>query len=122
MKDNKVKITKKEFYDLGGFENSNLFRKQVGKTNGWSYYKLVNESMKSLQSILEQNNDDWKAQFEKALGQLQALTKELNSVRFNDAVRSNRELSNKILFDVVNQMDNAYHNGADILTNTKLRR
>lgn len=83
-----------------------------------------NDSMKSLQSILEQNDNssDWKEQFEKTLSQLQALTQELNKVRFSDEVRRNRELSNTILHDVVNQMDNAYHNGADILTKLKLRR
>jgi hypothetical protein len=34
-----IKITKKEFYGLGGFSNPNLFRKHNGKN--WDYYKTV---------------------------------------------------------------------------------
>jgi hypothetical protein len=36
---NVIKITKKEFYALGGIQNEKLFRKAVGKRT--KYYKVV---------------------------------------------------------------------------------
>ena len=126
MKDKKIKISKKEFYDNGGFSNSNLFRKQIGKTNGWSYYKLVTEqkNMKTLQSILNEVGDmsDWKQEFENTLSTLQKLTQKLNQVRYADEIRNNKELSNMILHEVVNKMDSAYHSGAEILDKIKFGR
>lgn len=35
------RITKTEWYNLGGFANSNLFRKQA-KSGAWQYYQRVN--------------------------------------------------------------------------------
>ena len=37
MKNNNTKISKKMFYDLGGFANPNLFREADSK-GIWSYY------------------------------------------------------------------------------------
>lgn len=34
-----MKISKEEFYQLGGFSNRNLYRKHNGKS--WSYYKIT---------------------------------------------------------------------------------
>jgi len=36
----KERITKREWYELGGFENSNLFRKQ-SRGGAWRYYRLL---------------------------------------------------------------------------------
>lgn len=35
-----LKITKKDFYKLGGFKNSKLFRK-ADKNGTWKYYKIL---------------------------------------------------------------------------------
>jgi hypothetical protein len=32
-----IKINKREFYDLGGVQNSKIFRKQTSR--GWKYFK-----------------------------------------------------------------------------------
>lgn len=35
-----IRITKQEFYNLGGFANSNLYR--IGTRNGsWKYYRTI---------------------------------------------------------------------------------
>lgn len=34
------RITKREFYDLGGFANGNLFRKGI-KNGHWRYFKFT---------------------------------------------------------------------------------
>lgn len=36
----KERITKKEFYELGGFANSDLFRKQ-SRGGAWRYYRTL---------------------------------------------------------------------------------
>lgn len=36
----KERITKKEWYRLGGFANSNLFRKQ-SRGGAWRYYRVL---------------------------------------------------------------------------------
>ena len=36
----KERITKKEFYDLGGFANSALFRQQ-SRSGAWRYYRSL---------------------------------------------------------------------------------
>lgn len=38
MKNGTLKISKREWYDLGGFANSRLFRK-ADKRGVWSYYR-----------------------------------------------------------------------------------
>lgn len=38
----KERITKKEFYDRGGFANSALFRLQ-SRGGAWRYYTLIND-------------------------------------------------------------------------------
>lgn len=35
----KVRISKRAFYDMGGFSNPNLFRRDRGR--GWEYYRVV---------------------------------------------------------------------------------
>ena len=35
------RISKKEFYNSGGFSNSKLYRRQV-KSGGWKYYRIHN--------------------------------------------------------------------------------
>jgi hypothetical protein len=37
----KQRITKREWYDLGGFANSDLFRKQ-SRGGAWRYYRTLN--------------------------------------------------------------------------------
>ena len=39
MTNGKTKISKKEFYKLGGFSNPTLYRKQRG--HAWVYYQVV---------------------------------------------------------------------------------
>jgi hypothetical protein len=39
MKNGIMKISKKEFYWLGGFSNPNLFRKHNGKN--WDHFKIL---------------------------------------------------------------------------------
>ena len=34
----KTRITKKQFYAMGGFANSNLFRRDYGR--GWTYWMI----------------------------------------------------------------------------------
>lgn len=43
QKERKKHITKKEFYALGGFANSELFRKQ-SRGGAWRYYKSLDHS------------------------------------------------------------------------------
>lgn len=40
QRERKKRITKKEFYDLGGFANSDLFRKQ-SRGGEWRYYRTL---------------------------------------------------------------------------------
>lgn len=40
QRERKERITKKEFYDLGGFANSGLFRKQ-SRGGAWCYYRTL---------------------------------------------------------------------------------
>lgn len=40
QRERKERITKKEFYDLGGFANSGLFRKQ-SRGGAWRYYRTL---------------------------------------------------------------------------------
>jgi hypothetical protein len=35
-----VKISKREFYDMGGFANPKLYRKMVG--GAWNHFKICN--------------------------------------------------------------------------------
>lgn len=39
MRESNKRITKKQFYDLGGFSNPNLFRKQSGKQ--YHYFLII---------------------------------------------------------------------------------
>ena len=43
QRERKKRITKKEFHDLGGFANSNLFRKQ-SRGGAWRYYHTLDNS------------------------------------------------------------------------------
>ena len=38
----KERITKKEWFALGGFTNSEIFRKQ-SRGGAWRYYRLIND-------------------------------------------------------------------------------
>jgi hypothetical protein len=40
MRNGSWKISKREWYDLGGFANSNLYRK-ADKRGVWQYYRLA---------------------------------------------------------------------------------
>lgn len=40
QKERKERITKAEWYELGGFANSKLFRKQ-SRGGAWRYYRLL---------------------------------------------------------------------------------
>jgi len=41
QRERKERITKAEWYELGGFANSKLFRKQ-SRGGAWLYYRLLN--------------------------------------------------------------------------------
>lgn len=37
---NRRRITKRQWYELGGFANSRLFRKQA-RNGSWAYYQVI---------------------------------------------------------------------------------
>lgn len=40
QRERKERITKREWYELGGFANSSLFRKQ-SRGGAWRYYRMI---------------------------------------------------------------------------------
>lgn len=46
QRERKERITKREFYDLGGFANSKLFRKQ-SRDGAWRYYRALDNREKT---------------------------------------------------------------------------
>lgn len=43
QRERKERITKREWYDAGGFANSSLFRKQ-SRGGAWRYYRMIDSA------------------------------------------------------------------------------
>ena len=96
MKDKKIKITKKEYDEKGGMENSKLFRLQWGDTeNQWNYYKLAESTsplLDMISSIVEGNHDEAEAHLSGYLTEkTQSLLSEARTMDNDEFITRSRE-------------------------------